>query len=94
MRAVLLATVTVLVATAADARVWRCTSNCAGGSCTSSCAWFYSEQERYQQGQNAAGQALDFYSGGGMRRPPERVCTNGLESGIDPDVLRSYGCKP
>ena len=60
----------------------------------SRCQPWFSSEEIYQGNQRAAEQGLDYNSRGGTRRASERACTQALESGVDPDLMRSYGCNP
>jgi hypothetical protein len=98
MRKLVLAMAIAAVAVPAHAAEWRCyggTNYYWNQSYSSSrCGWVYSEQEIYEQHQSAAERGLDYNSRGGTRRASERACTQALESGVDPDLMRSYGCNP
>jgi hypothetical protein len=57
------------------------------------CREVYSDQELYERGQAAAERNLDYNSRGGTRRPSSGACNRAIESGMDPDDIRSYGCR-
>lgn len=78
----------------ASAAEYRCNTYCPTyNQCYSQCAWFYTPQERYERGQANAERGLDYNSQGGTRRASPYACTRALESGVDPDIMSSYGCR-
>jgi hypothetical protein len=81
------------VASPSVAAEWRCSTSCSGNSCSSRCGWVYSQQELYEAGQNRGIRNLDYNTQGGTRRPSDAACTAAIESGADPDVIRSYKCQ-
>jgi hypothetical protein len=86
----ILLTISLLASTLpANAATWRCNTSWNGYQC----GWFYSQQELYERGQDAAVRALEYYSRGGTRRPPANVCNAALEAGVENDILWSYGCR-
>jgi len=75
----------------ADAAEYRCNTYCpVWNQCFSRCAWFYSEQEIYEQRQNRALQNLNRDTDGGRRAPSRAVCTAAIEAGVENGTL---GCR-
>jgi hypothetical protein len=89
----LIGTIVLVLTGSAYSAEYRCKTNCSSGQCYSRCAWFYTEQELYEQGQRNGERGLAYNSRGGTRRASPLACQNALESGVDPDVMRSYGCR-
>src|SRR5205809_1790902 len=97
MRLSLLAfTLSILTLSSASAEETRCHTTCNWGQCYTRCWPVYSEYELYLRGQAAATRELDYRSGDrgyGARQRFNGACTRALESGVDPDLMSSYGCR-
>jgi len=75
----------------ADAAEYRCSSyRPYWNQCFSRCAWFYSEQERYEINQNRALQNLNRDTDGGRRSPSRAACIDAIESGV---ANGTFGCR-
>ena len=77
----------------ANAYEIRCQTNYYWNQSYSRCVPWYSEQEIYQQNQDATVRGLESSSRGGARRASEAACQRALEAGVTADVTTSYGCR-
>jgi len=75
----------------AEAATWVCHTGGNRWSSQTVCGWVYSDQEIYERGIARAGRVLDGFNRNGMR-PSYNACVAALESGMDNDVRKSYGC--
>jgi hypothetical protein len=89
VKLVLATAVLALTATASNAVEIQCSYY---GAYSKYVPW-YADQEIYECNQGAAERSLDYNSRGGTRRPSDAACNRAIESGMDPDAIRSYGCR-
>jgi hypothetical protein len=87
-----LVVVATLQTTTSSSYELRCQTHYGWNFSYSRCVPWFSEQELYEQRQNATVNDLDRSSRGGTRRASEPACQAALEAGVSADVTKSFGC--